>query len=342
MDKNKEKNEQMSFVEDLALEKPDEVGLEAKYGFDVPWYGEINDEAETEEDNNSYQITDEEIEALEQKYEETISAEALLAQAETQEKGVKFESKNLSADAATQLESVEPKAEPADETAKPKFKKKKIPPVKYYPQTKMQELGLLLNPRYKYCPPLPDKDGKVVDRKIYNSKQLRLALKMKKREDDRLRRESKTAIDNAIAIAKGIAPKNKVFEDIREVVDPAFVRYDAKELVVITKTKQLVAYLFVATHKAPKSFRYSFINRIHNLGLDILEDMFYANSLRKDNVRTANKRLEKQHDAYTKLKLLDYFSFLAFENKCLLMRQYKQIAIQISNCIALLLAWTKK
>lgn len=340
MDKNKEKNEQMSFVEDLALESPDEVGLEAKYGFDVPWYGEQNDEAETEEDNRSYQITDEEIEALEQKYEETVNAEALLAQAEAQENGVKFENKNLAADAPAA--EAKPAAEDSGKTSVKTKKKKGIPSPKYYPQTKIQELGLLLNPRYKYCPPPPDKDGKVIDRKIYNAKQLKLALKVQKREDDRLRRESKTAIDNAIAVAKGTTPKNRVFADILEVVEPTFVRYDAKELVVITKTKQLVAYLFVATHKAPKSFRYSFINRIHNLGLDILENMFYANSLRKDNVRTANKRLEKQHDAYTKLKLLDYFSFLAFENKCLLMRQYKQIAIQISNCIALLLAWTKK
>ena len=119
------------------------------------------------------------------------------------------------------------------------------------------------------------------------------------------------------------------------------LRYDADELVVISKTKNLTAYIMTVTRKSPKHFRFTFVNRMHNYCLDIIEDLFKANSLRKDEQRNKYKRKEYQHNAYANFKLLGYISFLAFENGCILKKQYEEIALQLANCMNLLVAWTK-
>ena len=47
----------------------------------------------------------------------------------------------------------------------------------------------------------------------------------------------------------------------------------------------------------------------------------------------------KQRAAMTDLKVLAYFSMLAMEQKCILPKQYEQIARQASDCQNLLGAW---
>lgn len=60
-----------------------------------------------------------------------------------------------------------------------------------------------------------------------------------------------------------------------------------------------------------------------------------------DSVKNKEKRKECQHNAFLKLKLLGYIAFLAFENECILKKQYAQISLQVSDCINLLIAWRK-
>ena len=116
---------------------------------------------------------------------------------------------------------------------------------------------------------------------------------------------------------------------------------DSSELIVITKTKKLAAYVITITEKSPKRFRAVFVNRMQNYCLDCLENLIEANSLKMDSIKNKEKRKECQHTAFLKLKLLGYISFLALENECILKKQYAQISLQISDCINLLVAWRK-
>jgi uncharacterized protein YacL (UPF0231 family) len=51
------------------------------------------------------------------------------------------------------------------------------------------------------------------------------------------------------------------------------------ELVVITKTKDLCAYVMEVTQKSPKQFRFSYVGRMQNLVLDSMENIIRANEL---------------------------------------------------------------
>lgn len=113
------------------------------------------------------------------------------------------------------------------------------------------------------------------------------------------------------------------------------------ELSVITKAKDLCSYVMTVTQRSPKHFRYTYVSRLQNLSLDIIEHLYRANDLfiSKNDVRNNERRLEFQHQAMTELKLLAYFSLLAMEQKCILPKQYEQIARQTSDCRNMLGAW---
>ena len=113
------------------------------------------------------------------------------------------------------------------------------------------------------------------------------------------------------------------------------------ELTVITKAKDLCSYVITVTQKSPKQYRFTFTSRLQNLSLDIIECLYRANDVfvTKGDEKAIEKRLDYQYQAMTELKLLNYFSLLAFENKCILAKQFEQISLQTNNCQNLLGAW---
>lgn len=117
----------------------------------------------------------------------------------------------------------------------------------------------------------------------------------------------------------------------------------ASDLVVITKAKDLVAYIFIVTKSTPKKFRLTFITKLQNLGLEIIEYLYKANDIMvtKKDMSKYDKRREFQQNAMTNFKLLEYFAMLSFENECLTSKQYEQIAKQGSVCQILLANWIK-
>ena len=125
---------------------------------------------------------------------------------------------------------------------------------------------------------------------------------------------------------------------------PASLFYDYKrkkksELVVITFTKKLLAYVVDVTEKSPKKYRFTFVNRLQNYAIDALEDLFKANNLRTDIKKTADERKLLQKDAYSKLKLLSYMAYMASENDCILEKQYFNIANNVHECLTWLHYW---
>ena len=116
---------------------------------------------------------------------------------------------------------------------------------------------------------------------------------------------------------------------------------DASDLIVITKTKKLGAYIVAVTQKSPARFRSVFVNRMINHCLDALEYMLHANFIRQDNPENKNRREQYQTDAIIKLKMLGYIALLAENSGCILRRQYKQISIQLGDAMNLTAAWRK-
>lgn len=159
----------------------------------------------------------------------------------------------------------------------------------------------------------------------------------------------KESDEDKIATAKGVAKGNekkfledKVFlQELEDVDKDTKLRQNSSELLVITKTKKLSAYVITITEKSPKKFRAVFVNRIQNYCLDCLEYLIEANSMRIDNAKNKERRRECQHQAFLKLKLLGYMSFLSLESGCILKKQYEQISLQVADCINLLVAWRK-
>lgn len=51
------------------------------------------------------------------------------------------------------------------------------------------------------------------------------------------------------------------------------------ELTVITKAKDLCSYIMTVTQKSPKQFRFTFVTRMQNLALSVIENLFLANDV---------------------------------------------------------------
>ena len=113
------------------------------------------------------------------------------------------------------------------------------------------------------------------------------------------------------------------------------------ELTVVTKAKDLCAYVMTITKKSPKQFRFTFVSKLQNLALSIIENLFRANDVfvSRADTYSKNERLSYQRSAMTDLKLLGYIALLSTEQGCILPKQYEQISRQISDCQNLLGAW---
>lgn len=111
--------------------------------------------------------------------------------------------------------------------------------------------------------------------------------------------------------------------------------YKRSELYVLTKTKDLAKYVITITEKSPKKFRYTLVARLQNYILDILECLHLANSYTRGSL----ERKALQEDAKRKLSMLDYFAQLAYEQECILFKQFEQISKQVAECLMYLGKW---
>lgn len=121
------------------------------------------------------------------------------------------------------------------------------------------------------------------------------------------------------------------------------MRTNKSDLMIITSAKNLARYVITITEGSPKKFRHTFINKMHSYVLAIIENLYFANEVAviANNEENYIKRSGYQKEALVKLKLLDYIALLAYEAKCILFRQYEQIAKQTTECIDLLNRWLK-
>ena len=114
-----------------------------------------------------------------------------------------------------------------------------------------------------------------------------------------------------------------------------------QELQVITKSKDLCNYIITITEKSPKKFRFVFVNRMQNLSLDIIQELYVANDYRvsKEDKMSYKIRINHQHKALTNLKILSYISLIAMEHKCIIFKQYENISKLTSDLQNMIGAW---
>ena len=157
--------------------------------------------------------------------------------------------------------------------------------------------------------------------------------------------EEKVAVKQAFATAENEKFNKEsiteMVEQDKELEQANKIPYNANDLVVITAVKKLGAYTVAVTEKSPKKFRGVFVNRMQNYCLDTLECLLEANFIRMDAIENKTKREELQKEAIVKLKLLGYVSMVAENSGCILKKQYKQISLQLSEAINLIVAWKK-
>lgn len=75
-----------------------------------------------------------------------------------------------------------------------------------------------------------------------------------------------------------------------------------QEMTIFKKTKDLIEYTFCMTDntkKFPKKTRFTFVNRMQNLTLDI-----YSKLLKANETRNRNKRKDLQSDVLSDIKIL--------------------------------------
>jgi len=89
------------------------------------------------------------------------------------------------------------------------------------------------------------------------------------------------------------------------------------------------------TQKSPKHFRFTFITRLQNLSLNVIENIYRANDILfggKHGTEHYAERLEYQRKALTDIRVLAYFAFLSMEQQCILPKQYEQISKLSTDC----------
>ena len=117
-----------------------------------------------------------------------------------------------------------------------------------------------------------------------------------------------------------------------------------KELAVIVKAKDLGSYVFTVTDKLPKKFRFTLVTRLQNTCLDIIENLYYANSVYVTGIEDythIGKRNAYQKRAYVTVKMLLYFALIARENQCILPKQYERISTQAYEVNRMITVWAR-
>lgn len=116
------------------------------------------------------------------------------------------------------------------------------------------------------------------------------------------------------------------------------------EFAIITKAKDLVKYTFLMTNdrRFPKKYRFTIVNRLHDLTIDILEHIQEANELDITNPQEYRERRYEQKKALTKCKTVLFLIELSYENSLISDHQCAMWSKYVLDVKYMTASWRKK
>ena len=82
------------------------------------------------------------------------------------------------------------------------------------------------------------------------------------------------------------------------------------ELTVITKAKDLCSYVMTVTQKSPKHFRFTFVTRLQNLALSVIENLFRANY--KDRFDGTKRKIKISKRCFDRFKAFRIYCIVIY------------------------------
>lgn len=120
-----------------------------------------------------------------------------------------------------------------------------------------------------------------------------------------------------------------------------------KDFQLLTKAKDLANHTIKITdnpRRFPKKYRFTFVNRMQNISLDIYELINTANELNTNDEEALKERLKLQNLAITKCKTLLFLITLCLENENIGIddRQAEYWAMYVLNVKNMAVSWHMK
>lgn len=65
---------------------------------------------------------------------------------------------------------------------------------------------------------------------------------------------------------------------------------NSNDMVVVTKAKNLVKYVFQVTGNSPKKIRFSFVSKIQSISLELIENLYRASEIPYNKKKSTNHK----------------------------------------------------
>ena len=117
-----------------------------------------------------------------------------------------------------------------------------------------------------------------------------------------------------------------------------------QEFAIITKAKDLVKHTFMMTseRRFPKKYRFTIVNRLHDLTLDIFQHIQEANELDLTDPQEYRERRYEQQKALTECKTGLFLIELSFEQELISSEQCAEWTRHVMNVKNMTAKWRKQ
>ncbi len=119
---------------------------------------------------------------------------------------------------------------------------------------------------------------------------------------------------------------------------------EQSEFILITKAKDLVKHTFLMTNdrRFPKKYRFTVVNRLQNLVIDIFQHIQEANDLDLSDPQDFRERRDDQKRALTKCKTVLFLIEISFENGLISKDQCEAWTNYVVEVKRMAASWRKK
>ena len=122
-------------------------------------------------------------------------------------------------------------------------------------------------------------------------------------------------------------------------------RKEPSEFNVIVKCKDLIKHTFTitnSTERFPKKYRFTIVNRLHDLTLDIFQHIQEANELDLTDPQEYRERRYEQKKALTECKTVLFLIELSFEKELISSEQCAEWTRHVMNVKNMTAKWRKQ